>query len=130
VKGLDSNVILRYIVPDSVAQNRVAAGIIEAGRRSDPLFISLPVLCEVVWVLERTYEQTREEIAATIDAILETEAFLLEQEVSVRHSLDRFRAGRAGFADYLIGTIAHHHGCDSVYTFDRALRGAEGFRLL
>jgi predicted nucleic-acid-binding protein len=47
-----------------------------------------------------------------------------------RESLQRFRTGKAGFADFVIGAIAQDAGCDWVYTFDGGLKEAAGFKLL
>ena len=131
MKGLDTNVLLRYLVEDDEAQTRQAAKIIEdAARRKEVLFISLPVLCEVVWVLDRSYHQTRAEIASVLESILDVEVFAIQMERCARESLDQFRAGKAGFADFVIGAIAKDAGCEWVYTFDGGLKGAQAFKVL
>jgi predicted nucleic-acid-binding protein len=131
LKGLDSNVLLRYLVEDDEVQTKRAAKIIEdASRRKEALFVSLPVLCEVVWVLDRSYHQTRTVIASTVEAILDADVFKVQQEVCARESLHQFRSSKAGFADHVIGAIARDAGCDWVYTFDGGLKGARGFRIL
>jgi len=40
------------------------------------------------------------------------------------------QAGKADFSDYLIGEKAIAHGARVVFTFDRALRGQNGFAVL
>jgi predicted nucleic-acid-binding protein len=131
LKGLDTNVLIRYIVEDDPAQTKQAAKIIEdAARQQESLFVSLPVLCEVVWVLDRSYRQPRVVIADALEAILDADVFRVQMENCARESLHRFRAGKAGFADFVIGAIAQEAGCDWVYTFDGGLKGAAGFRVL
>jgi predicted nucleic-acid-binding protein len=131
VSGVDTNILVRYFVDDDAAQARVVSKIVEtAASTQEALFVSLPVICELVWVLALSYRVSRDRISDVIESLLESPVFDLEQSDLVRVSLVRFRRGRAGFADYLIGAIARERGCDSVYTFDRALRGAEGFKLL
>ncbi|MCG8456107.1 MAG: hypothetical protein MI919_07485 [Holophagales bacterium] len=48
----------------------------------------------------------------------------------MKRAVDVFQASRAGFSDYLLGYEARELGADCTYSFDRALRGAEGFRVL
>lgn len=131
MKGADTNVIIRYIVEDDHAQTRQAARIIEAAARDQqPLFVSLPVVCEIAWVLTAAYRLPRTSAANALQAVVDSGSFTVEREEWVQESLDRYRTGRAGFADYLIGVVAREHGCEEVYTFDRRLRGAQGFRVL
>jgi predicted nucleic-acid-binding protein len=88
------------------------------------------VVCELVWVLDRVYDQTRARIAATLELILEDGLFEFERDAVVRQCLDLYRSGKAGFSDYLIGEISRESGCRDTVTFDRALRSAPGFTLL
>jgi predicted nucleic-acid-binding protein len=95
-----------------------------------PLFIPLVVLCEFVWVLSRSHGQVKAEIIQVLDYILETRLFQVENDPIVHRSLDAYRAGRADFADYLIGEICREAGCEDCITFDRGLKGARGFTVL
>ncbi|MEO5923402.1 MAG: type II toxin-antitoxin system VapC family toxin [Bryobacteraceae bacterium] len=131
MKALDSNVLLRYLVEDDPAQTRQAAKVIEdAARREEPLFLSLLVLCEVVWVLDRSYAQSRSAICGVLERLLDTDAFQIEREDLASRCVGEFRTGKAGFADFLIGAIAQKAGYERVYTFDKDLRGAPGFHVL
>jgi predicted nucleic-acid-binding protein len=129
--GLDSSVLIRFLTQDDPAQGRIATKVIEeAIDKGHPLYVSLPVLCETIWVLSRSYKLTREVVADVLDELLTSAVLELEQAEQVNESLGQYRQGRAGFTDYLIGALAKARGCESVCTFDRALRGADGFRLL
>jgi predicted nucleic-acid-binding protein len=88
------------------------------------------VLCELVWVLARSYGQAKAQIIDVIEHILEAEQFRIEGDLIVRRSLDAFRGGKADFADYLIGEICRKAGCEDCVTFDRGLKSAAGFTLL
>ena len=48
----------------------------------------------------------------------------------VRAALEAYRAGRADFADYLIGAMHHEGGCGKTVTFDRRLRARKLFQVL
>jgi predicted nucleic-acid-binding protein len=129
--AVDTNILVRYLVGDDPPQAKIAAKIIEtAADRRDPLFVTLPVICEVVWVLGANYKQSRSSIAGGLQALVDSAAFEFEQAKCVAESVGSYRGGRADFADYLIGALAHQHGCDLVLTFDQSLRGAAGFKVL
>jgi predicted nucleic-acid-binding protein len=70
------------------------------------------------------------EIIQVLDYILETRLFQVENDPIVHRSLDAYRAGRADFADYLLGEICREAGCEDCITFDRGLKGATGFTVL
>ncbi|HXM44847.1 MAG TPA: type II toxin-antitoxin system VapC family toxin [Bryobacteraceae bacterium] len=131
MRGLDTNVLVRYLVADDAQQTALAVGLVEhAHRTGDPLYISALVLCETVWVLSRTYGQAKAEIIRALELILRTKQFQLGNDILVRRSLDAFCDGRGDFADYVIGDICREAGCEDCITFDRGLKGAAGFTLL
>ena len=54
--GVDTNVLVRYIVQDDVEQSKIASRFIEGLiSSSKPGFVNQIVLCELVWVLKRAY---------------------------------------------------------------------------
>jgi predicted nucleic-acid-binding protein len=131
VRGLDTNVLVRYLVADDITQTAMAAKVVEDTRAAgELLFFSVVVLCELVWVLTRSYRRDNMEVIEILDLILRTKPFQVENDALVRRSLDAFRTGRGDFADYLIGEMCLDAGCQDCITFDRALRDAAGFTLL
>ncbi|MGC9947611.1 MAG: type II toxin-antitoxin system VapC family toxin [Bryobacteraceae bacterium] len=131
MRGLDTNVLVRYLVADDVRQTALAVRLVEQSRQTgDPLYVSALVLCEAVWVLTRTYGHAKAEIIRALELILRTKQFQHESDLLVRSSLDAFRDGRGDFADYVIGEICRVAGCEDCVTFDRGLKGAAGFTLL
>jgi predicted nucleic-acid-binding protein len=131
VIGLDTNVLLRYLLQDDELQGtRAAKAISQAAVRNEPLLVSAIVLCEALWVLERSYGYDRNALGHVVDALLDTRGFELEHRAQVREALDDFRMSRADFSDCLIGRIHDTLGCRQTLTFDRALRSVGGFRVL
>jgi predicted nucleic-acid-binding protein len=94
------------------------------------LFVSLVVLCEMVWVLESAYRHRKVEIVAVLDELLATGGFEIERRDVVRAALDDFRATKADFADAVIGRTNQVHGCHQSLTFERSLKALETFRVL
>jgi predicted nucleic-acid-binding protein len=118
--GLDTNVLVRYIVQDDRNQARAATRLIETRCSADqPGFVSLLVLAELVWVLERAYGYARADVCAVIAALLATAEIRVESSQLARSALQSFRAGPADFADYLIGALHAARGCETTFTFDK-----------
>ncbi|WP_017324251.1 PIN domain-containing protein [Synechococcus sp. PCC 7336] len=129
MKGLDTNVLLRFLMRDDEEQwqiaDRFVRAAIQAGKHC---FINNIVLCEAVWVMSRAYGLSREEIVEALENILSGSQFEFEDRGTLLLALQQMKAGRADFADYLIGAVNEQAGCDETATFDRKLKGAEKFR--
>jgi predicted nucleic-acid-binding protein len=131
VNGLDTNVLARYLTEDEPVQSKRAAdwiGTVTA--RGERCFISAIVLCELAWVLRSAYRVSQADLILTLDRILGTTQFIVGDKDIVRRALDQYRAGRADFADYVIGALHQDAGCRKTVTFDRRLRGHQAFQVL
>jgi len=127
VTGVDTSVLLRYLVRDEPTQAARAARELERGER---FLVGSIVLCEVVWVLETGYGFSRRDIAVTLERILATAQFEIEAKDLALAALDDFRRSTADFSDCLLGRRNRAAGAAETVTFDRSLKGLEGFRLL
>ncbi|GMU66172.1 MAG: hypothetical protein AMXMBFR36_24460 [Acidobacteriota bacterium] len=129
MRGLDTNVLLRLLLRDDEAQSRKARALVDRSiHDSEVLHVSLPALCELVWVLGgRTANLGRQEIAATVERLLDTNGLELQSRDAVREALADYRAGDADFADYLIGRLDRRAGCRDTATFDVRLARSDGF---
>jgi len=132
LRGLDTNVLLRFLTGDDPAQAELVGDLFaEAERAGERFFVSVVALCELSWTLRgQPYGLDRGEIAAVLERILGTRLFEVQDRGLVRRALAEFRPGRADFADYLIGRQSLEAGCAETITFDRKLRRASGFSLL
>ena len=129
--GLDTNVLLRYLLQDNEVQGEKASrAISQAAVRNESLFISLVVLCEAVWVLESAYRYRKTRLVGVLDELLETGGFEIAERDVVRTALDDYRASNADFADCLIGRTNQSQGCHHTFTFERPLKALETFRVL
>jgi predicted nucleic-acid-binding protein len=126
--GLDTNVLVRFLVQDDEAQSRKARKLIEdAVARDERLFLSDIVVCETVWVLSSAYRFSRTEIVSAIAALLRAKNVEYGSSDQLARALDAFRLGKGEFADYLIREHAKAAGAAAVATFDRALLAESGF---
>lgn len=124
--GVDTNVLVRYLVQDDPDQSRRATAFFER-EQDESFFLSSVVLCETVWVLSFAYRYRRGRIAAVLRQILRTSQFEVEEPESARRALDLYEQGQGDFADFVILERCHTAGCDTVATFDRKLQRSAGF---
>ena len=118
--GLDTNVLVRYLTQDDEHQASLAAKIIKAySGKPAALFINNIVICELIWVLERGYKYTRQQIANAIKQVLSTKEFAFENLDDIWFALSEFERNGADFSDALIGETNKSKGCDTTYSFDK-----------
>lgn len=129
--GLDTNVLVRYIVRDDPAQTALADRCVEdACSREQPGFVSQVVLAELAWVLIRGYGYTRQALGQVISTLLTSEELHVEGVPVVRGALGACLDGNADFADCLIGAIHAQAGCEITWTFDKKAAQMPTHRLL
>jgi len=128
VIGLDTNVVVRFLVADDPRQAERARALVERSvAAGEALFIPDIVWCETVWVLESAYGLARREIGAALRRLLGARGVVVRSFDRLGAALDAYEQRRGDFADYLIREEARAEGCESVATFDRALLRDEGF---
>jgi predicted nucleic-acid-binding protein len=128
--GIDTNILVRYLVNDDPVQSPRAAQIIERRLNEDnPGYISIVTIVETAWVLRRRYRFSSDEVASAIERVLLMEAFLVEHEVEVYSAMFSLRDGRSSFSDALIGKLDAKAGCSVTLTFDRKASRLAGFEL-
>ena len=129
--GLDTNVLVRYLVRDDPSQTTVATGLIESRcTADDPGRVTLVVLCELVWVLDRGYGYARSAIAEVLRRILSASDLQAEQPDLAWQALNLYERDKADFADYVIGLCNRQSQVDVTYTFDRRAAGSDLFKVL
>ena len=126
--GLDTNVLVRFLVRDHEAQFERARRLIkrEVGAQ-ERVLISLMVLLETEWVLRSRYGLQKTHIIDAISGLLDAKELELEDEPAVEEALYLWKDSTTDFADCLIG--AHHRrlGCRATATFDARAVKLAGF---
>jgi predicted nucleic-acid-binding protein len=127
MRGVDTNVLVRFLVGDDPDQEARAASLFaRATAEGERLFVSQIVVCELVWVLGYAYDRGRAQIAAGLETLLRARQLSFEDVDQVRAALERFAAGDGDLADWLIWERSRAAGADRVATFDgRLLRSPE-----
>ncbi len=120
MKGLDTNVLVRFLVADDRAQTqRVVSLLQSAERANERFFVSGLVLLELVWVLESAYQCPRTEVLDALDQLTAMPVLHIDNLEAVHRTIALGRKCKQDVSDLLIGCCAAALGCTSVVTFDR-----------
>jgi predicted nucleic-acid-binding protein len=126
--GVDTNVLVRFLVRDDEAQFEKAQRLIRreiaAGRR---VFVSLLVLLETEWVLRSRYGLPKNLIIEAISGLLDASDVRLEDEPAIEEALFVWKKTTANFADCLIGIRNRRLGCRATASFDVKASKLPGF---
>jgi predicted nucleic-acid-binding protein len=129
--GLDTNILIRYLTQDDRAQSAKATEILEHRlTRNNPGFVSVVVMVETAWVLDRAYGLTAQEVAMAIERLLQVEVLAIENEQEVFTAMVALKQGRGSFADALIAGLGARAGCTRTLTFDQKAIRLPGFELV
>ena len=126
--GLDTNVLVRFLVQDDHAQFERAQKLIgRESRTGGGVLISLLVLLETEWVLRSRYSLAKSEILAAFSGLLASAELRFEDEHSIEAALFAWKDSPADFADCLIGARHRALGCRATATFDVKATKLPGF---
>jgi predicted nucleic-acid-binding protein len=109
----DTNVLVRAVTEDDVEQSKAAKSVL---RDADIVALTIPSLCELVWVLQR-YKIRPADIAETIRGLINS-ANVVVNRSTAEAGLAMLDAG----GDFADGAIAHEGnwlGADTFVSFDK-----------
>ena len=110
----DTNVLVRILTGDNERQSRIAQNTLA---QSDMVAVTIPTLCELVWVLERGYKIDVAEIAAAIRGLINS-ANVIVTRPAVEAGLVLLEAG-GDFADGVIAFEGSQLGAQTFVSFDQ-----------
>jgi predicted nucleic-acid-binding protein len=114
MRGIDTNLIVRYLTGDHPKQSAAARALIDG----EDVFVATTVLLETEWVLRSVYGFAPSQICTALRAFAGLSRVTMEDPALIATALDRVTAGM-DFADALhIGRAEH---CDGFATFDQRL---------
>jgi predicted nucleic-acid-binding protein len=131
MNGIDTNILVRFFARDDAVQAKQAE--VFLGKRCSPAnpgWISVIVLCEMVWVLSRGYSYGKDQILPVIDHLMRAPFLKLEDEAAVRTALGIWENHALDFSDALLAVRNQRAGCATTYTFDHKALAAPGFTRL
>ena len=128
--GIDTNVLVRFLVADDERQFEKARRLIRhEAARDDPVLVSQLVLLECEWVLRSRYGRAKEAILGAFSGLLDSSEVRVEDEAVVEEALYAWKDSGADFADCLIGARHRALGCRSTVSFDATAAKLPGFVL-
>lgn len=110
----DTNVLLRALVGDHKEQSKLA---VDTLTEATLVTVSPEALCELVWVLDRSYGVEKADIAQVVRNLLDTRNVVVDRGL-VLHGLAFLEQG-ADFADGVIDFSGRMMGGDAFVSFDR-----------
>jgi len=126
--GIDTNILVRFLVRDDEAQFEKARKLIKrevaAGRR---VFVNQLVLMETEWVLRSRYAVPKNQIIEAISGLLDASDVQFEDEPAIEEALFMWKDAAADFADCLIGAKNRRIGCRATASFDVNASKLPGF---
>jgi len=111
---VDTNILVRAVVRDDEKQARAAAKIL---KEAELIAISIPCLCEFVWVLRKVYNFGQQDIAAALEALLNASNIAVNRP-AVDAGLAVLNEG-GDFADGLIAYEGNWLGGQIFVSFDK-----------
>lgn len=120
----DTNVLVRAVVCDDEKQAQAAAKLL---KHAELIAVSLPCLCELVWVLRRVYDFGLQDISAALAALLDAGNVVVNRP-AVDAGLAILNAG-GDFADGVIAYEGNWLGGEIFVSFEKkavSLIGEQG----
>jgi predicted nucleic-acid-binding protein len=119
--AIDANILVRYITQDDQQQAEAAEKLLATyNSKSQSIFINNIVLCEFVWVLEKGYNYSQQQISSAIRIILSTEEFAFEHHNILWLALEDYELRNTDFSDSLISKLNYNLGYKQTFSFDKA----------
>lgn len=129
--AIDTNVLVRLVTDDDPAQAQLAQDALElAARAGKALIVVNIVMCELIWVLTRSYGYTKLQCIDVLDRLLGFAALSFESRQLARNATTAWRASSADFADAMVGLAAAELGAEFVLTFDKKACSLTSHQLL
>ena len=128
---LDTNILIRYLTQDDPVQSGKATEILE--RRltpNNPGFVSVVAMVEIVWVLDRAYSLTAQQIATAVERLLQVEVLAIQNEQEVFTAMIALKQRRGSFAEALIAELGALARCPRTLTFNQKAVRLRGFELV
>lgn len=126
--GLHTDIVLGLLDQGRTVSGKAAARILRRAEAGD-CFIHPLVLAEIARILEQDYHLGRAKVADYLDYILRAPEFSVGEVEAALAALREYRAGRAGFSDYLLAALNQAAGCETTVTFN-ANADSAGFQRL
>ena len=128
--GLDTNVLVRFLVQDDADQARRAAECIARLTEAEPGFVAREVVLELVWVLAKAYQYNRAQIVSALQGLMAAVEIEIEDSAVMGAVVELYANQGYDFADLMIRQVGVVRGVSSMVTFDEQAAQLDGVTLL
>lgn len=126
--GLDTNVVVRFLVQDDPDQSAEATALMERLSPDRPGYLTTVVVIETYWVLTRAYGNNAAAVVDALRQLVDNASIATQDHVVVTRALELAAANGADLPDALIAEACRASGCSAVASFDRGAGKILGFR--
>ncbi|NTF83707.1 type II toxin-antitoxin system VapC family toxin [Rhizobium rhizogenes] len=112
--SVDTNVLARAVLQDDATQGHTAGKLL---KEASLIAVSLPCLCELVWILRRGAKLPKEDVAITIRDLLDAGNVVMNRP-AVEAGLAILEAG-GDFADGIMAYEGNWLGGETFVSFDK-----------
>ena len=129
--GIDSNVLIRFIVRDDEEQFLKAQELlVRDSSPANPCYVCDVAIAEMIWVLTRRYRIPSATLIDLLRDLVATDNIVIESSEQLRKALEAWKSSSADIADCFIGELNMKAGCIKTVTFDKAATKLDIFELL
>lgn len=127
MRTIDADVILRYLtndVPEQAKQVEELFNRVEVG--NEDVFLPDIILADIIWILEKYYKQTREDIREWITAILSLQGLTFSDKKMALNALDIYVAKKIDWSDASAAIQMLQRDITEIYSFDKHFARIDG----
>ncbi len=130
MKGIDTNILVRFLVGDDKDQTKIVYNIFKTTEaKQNHLYVPILVMLELLWVLESVYNISRSNIIESIKDLLLMPILKFEQRSAIQRITLTADTTNFDLSDLLIAESAMLSGCETVLTFDKRASRFKPFEL-
>ncbi len=122
--GVDTNVLVRFVLNDDADEFRKATVFLSSRTRDEQAFVSIIVLVEFIWVLRSRYRYSQEQVADVIGTLMSSPALAFEEGQFLSTLIRGGKVKSGDLADHLIAFCAERAGCSHTVTLDEPAAAA------
>ena len=121
---LDTNIFLRFYLRDDEAKAERCKDLLQdVASGKEGAITSTMVIAEIVWVLERTYQRPRREVADFVMSLLALPHLILTERSLVEAAIASYALQDIDFIDAYNAALMAAGDVTVIYTYDRHFAG-------
>jgi predicted nucleic-acid-binding protein len=117
--GLDTNILLRFVLDDDSVQSPKARAILQNLTPENQGVVNSIVLAEFAWTLRKGHGYTKSEIVGAIRNMLRSRSYFFPDRNAIADALILCDEAGMSLTDALLGHINRAAGCLATLTFDQ-----------